>query len=52
MLFRYATKSPGAILDAADKIQLVTNVNVNTIPNPYNVVPANALALYKKLWKL
>ena len=52
IVFRMATKSPGAILDAADRIQLVTNVNVNTIPNPYNVVPANSLAQFKKLWKL
>lgn len=49
---RVLTKSSGITLNAVVPTQLITNVNVNTIPDPYLYAPANSLAQYKKLWKV
>lgn len=49
---RVVTKSSGITGNAVLPMQLLTTVNINSAPDPYEVVPANALAMYKKLWRV
>ncbi len=49
---RVVTKSSGITGNAVLPVQLLTTVNVDSAPDPYEVVPANALAMYKKLWRV
>ena len=49
---RVITKSSGISLDAAYPLQLLTNVNAKTAPDPYLMVPADSVAQYHKLWKI
>jgi ribose transport system substrate-binding protein len=49
---RVVTGSSGITGDAVIPVQLLTTVNIGTAPDPYEVVPADALAQYKKLWRV
>lgn len=49
---RVVTKSSGITGNAVMPMQLVTTVNVGSVPDPYEVVPADALTQYKKLWRV
>jgi ribose transport system substrate-binding protein len=51
-LFRVLTKSPGTNLNFIQPLQLVTTVNVRSLPDPYIYAPTDSLAQFKKLWKV
>ena len=50
-VLRIVTKSTGITKNAVSPTQLVTSVNAGPITMPY-MAPANALELYKKLWRV
>lgn len=49
---RIITKSSGINGNHALPVQLLTTVNINSVPNPYEPVPVAAFAQYKKLWRV
>jgi hypothetical protein len=50
--FRVVTQSSGITLNGVQPIQLLTTVNVGTVPVPYLFAPPDALNQFKKLWRL